>query len=186
KLYIVIVKKERLSKMMNYRTSDVAQQLNMNPKIIAKIAKKLNIQKDESGYYLYTNEDIEQISVYQSSKKIKGNSPSINNIDIIQNDIIVQSETPVIQHPIQQETEFIKTQFTSLEERMKDLEYSLTQKADDVVSYQLIQHRQELEDIHKEMKKIGEDLSVIQEQMIQFHSIAATFQESLQEEKKSF
>lgn len=68
----------------------------------------------------------------------------------------------------------IETQLQSLLKRIKDNEYSISQKADSVVTFQLLQHRQEIEECHKEIENLHHKIEILKEQLEQFQSVAAT------------
>lgn len=65
-------------------------------------------------------------------------------------------------------------QLHNLLKRIKDNEYSISQKADNVVSFQLLQHRQEIEDCRKEIMELHHKIDILKDQLEQFHSVAAT------------
>lgn len=68
----------------------------------------------------------------------------------------------------------IEKQLHSLLKRIKENEYSISQKADSVVSFQLLQHRQEIEDCRKEINELHHKIDILKDQLEQFHSVAAT------------
>lgn len=68
----------------------------------------------------------------------------------------------------------LEKQIQSLMKRIKENEYTISQKADSVVSFQLLQHRQELEDCRKEIDELHQKIGIIKDQLEQFHSVAAT------------
>lgn len=128
---------------MAYKTSDVAKKLDVTPNLISKIAKELQISKDEQGYYTFTDKDISKINIHISKKNIE--------------------KPPTIER-----------QLHTLLKRIKDNEYSISQKADSVVSFQLLQHRQELEECRKEIEGLQFKIDVLKDQIEQFQSVAAT------------
>lgn len=128
---------------MAYKTSDVAKKLDVTPNLISKIAKELQISKDEQGYYTFTDNDITKINIHISKKNIE--------------------KPPTVEK-----------QLHALLKRIKDNEYSISQKADSVVSFQLLQHRQELEDCRKEIEGLHFKIDVLKDQLEQFQSVAAT------------
>lgn len=128
---------------MVYKSSEVAKKLNVTSQVISKIAKELQIQKNEQGHYLFTPKDIQKIEVYISKKSIEKSLTT-------------------------------EEQLHALLKRVKENEYTINQKADDVVTFQLLQHRQELEDLRKEIDNSHHKIDILKEQIEQFQSVAAT------------
>lgn len=128
---------------MNYKTSDVAKKLNVSSNMISKIAKELHMNKDEQGFYIFTEKDITKINIYISKKNIE-KSPTFDN------------------------------QLQQLLKRIKENEYTISQKADNVVTFQLLQHRQELEEFRKEIGNLNQKIDILKEQLLQFNAVAAT------------
>lgn len=68
----------------------------------------------------------------------------------------------------------IDEQLSLIIKRIKENEYTISQKADNVVSFQLLNHREEIEELHESIAKLNKKIDIIDEQLIHYHSVAAT------------
>ena len=64
------------------------------------------------------------------------------------------------------------------------IENSLNKKADDVVSYQLLQHRREMEDLQAEMNLVKERLAYVEDLLKQKGTEVAVGNELIETQKK--
>lgn len=141
---------------MILNTHETAKHFGISANSLTKLAKQLGINKNAKGHYIYHELDIEKIATHLTSTKSK-------NI----------AEAPPIQE-----------QLNSLELRLRDTESAVKGKADDVVSYQLLQHRQELEDLHKKIAAIENKMSIMEDQLISYSAVAAA--KEIPSKKKGF
>ncbi|MRX71087.1 MerR family transcriptional regulator [Bacillus lacus] len=120
-------------------TTAVAKLLGVSPKTVQRWVKQLDLQmeRNELGHYLFTNEDIEML---------KGIQEQLHNGILLQ-DISVAKKKPrkaIVQAVPSSSDKSVE----ALAAKVSALELRLDQKADSVVSYQLLQHRQEMEELH--------------------------------------
>lgn len=145
-------------------TSAVAKMLGVSPSTIQRWVKQANLQMErtELGHYQFSEESIgilrsikEQLNqgVLLQELKIDGRKPRKANI--IAKD----------------------TQLEKLAGRVERIEYELRGKADDVVSYQLLQHRQEIEELKTEVARL-------QELVLGMHEVAVQLESAGPEEVK--
>jgi chromosome-anchoring protein RacA len=132
---------------MAYKTNDVAKKLGVNVKIILKYAKQENILKNELGHYIFSEDDIRAIKVYLSTPH--KNSPSIP-IELIES----------LQHQIQ-----------ALTKRTEENEGKLSRKADEGVSYQLLHHRKEIEELRNMVAKMDIRLRDLEENVTRYQDM---------------
>ncbi|GAA1371389.1 MerR family transcriptional regulator [Peribacillus frigoritolerans] len=125
-------------------TSAVARLLNVSHSTIQRWVTQLNmeVERNQLGHYQFSDEDIALLRKIQDQ---------LNEGIILQKVSI--SEKKIRKATLQKHSEPNK-EHDQLLERVIRLENGLKTKADDVVSYQLLQHRSEMEEMHKLVKKL--------------------------------
>lgn len=138
-------------------TSEVAKLLGVSSSTIQRWVKQLQLpmERNERGHYFFNNEDIELLKEIQQQ---------------IQNGVILQDITPNPQKMIRKGA--VKTTendqaFEKLSKKVSELELSLHAKADSVTSYQLLQHRMEIEELQNQFKELTQQLKTVQSQLIE-------------------
>ncbi|GAE44932.1 hypothetical protein JCM21738_1688 [Mesobacillus boroniphilus JCM 21738] len=148
--------------MMN--TSAVAKLLGVSPSTIQRWVKQANLQMErtELGHYQFSEESIEILKdikeqlnkgVLLQDLKVKGRKPRKATIPSVKPDMVLDK----------------------LMKRMEDFENRLNRKADEVVSYQILQHRREIEDLQNEVDRLKDVITSMEE--------AAAQQEQLSKEE---
>lgn len=148
-------------------TSAVAKMLGVSPSTIQRWVKQANLQMErtELGHYQFSEESIEVLKdikdqlnngVLLQDLKLKGKKPRKATVAAPQNDALLDK----------------------LMQRMDHLENKLSGKADDVVSYQILQHRREIEELQTEIARLNEVIDGMQQ-------AAAHLEEPAKEENKS-
>ncbi|RDE36247.1 MerR family transcriptional regulator [Parageobacillus thermoglucosidasius] len=132
---------------MELKTSTVAKRLGVSPKTIQRWVKKYHIpcQKNEAGHYVF---DAETISLLEQIKFEHGTA-------LEQRD----SQEP----PNKTSAEALFTVYNQFASRLQHIEHQLDQKADDVVSVQLLQHRQEIEELASHLHKLEQRIAKLEE-----------------------
>jgi len=139
--------------MMN--TSEVAKLIGVSASTIQRWVKQLELpmERNERGHYLFKQEDIELL------KKIKSQ---------IQNGTLLQDIAPLQEKKSRigtikavENNQALDVLFT----RVNGLEIDLNKKADSVVSYQLLQHRREIEELQNQIKELSQQLVTVQNQL---------------------
>ncbi|MGG3888482.1 MerR family transcriptional regulator [Metabacillus fastidiosus] len=129
-------------------TTAVSKLLNVSPRTVMRWAKQLNLQleRNELGHYQFSEADItslqnvkDQLAKGVLLQDITAEGQKKKRIGIVNN---TEIQMDYNQHEFQ--------------ERLDDLERTINGKADDVVSYQLLQHRKEMEELIKKIASLEE------------------------------
>jgi chromosome-anchoring protein RacA len=129
---------------MVLKTKTVSEELGVNPTTVQRWVRHFNIQcdKNEHGHYLFKQEDIEQL------REIKA---QLDN-GLLMSDIQIQS-FQASEKSAELPTQF-EEKFDRLNAAIRALEKKVEEKADAVVSYQMLQHASELEELIKKMENM--------------------------------
>ncbi|WP_163183949.1 MULTISPECIES: MerR family transcriptional regulator [Neobacillus] len=127
-------------------TAQVAKILGVSPSTIQRWVKQLDLpmERNERGHYLFHEEDIQLLKNIQEQ---------------LQNGVLIQEIQPptekkkprkgLIKSPENDQT------LEKLIAKVKELELNLNTKADSVTSYQLLQHRSEIEELQSQVKELS-------------------------------
>lgn len=132
-------------------TNAVAKLLGVSPSTIQRWVKHANLtmNRNELGHYVFNEDDIEVM------KKIQ---EQINNGVLLQD--IAAAAKKTRQATIKKETR--QPDYGSLLTKIKELEMKLDRKADEHVSYQLLQHRREIEELHDKIEVLTEKIELLE------------------------
>jgi chromosome-anchoring protein RacA len=144
--------------MMN--TSAVAKMLGVSPSTIQRWVKQANLQMERSelGHYQFSEESIEILKNIQEQLnngvllqdlKIKGKKSRKATVTPAPSDI----------------------RYEKLTERINNLENKLGGKADDIVSYQILHHRREIEDLQNEVGRLSDIIESLQQAAVQKEAV---------------
>lgn len=134
---------------MLLKTKQVSDELGVNPTTVQRWVKyfELSCEKNEKGHFLFTNDTLEELKSIKnhlrkgySMEKIKSGSPENS------------SSVKVIS----QETFEQRLDRFSL--RLEQLERQLEEKANEVITVQVLQHRSELDELVKKVTSLEEKL----------------------------
>lgn len=127
-------------------TSAVAKMLGVSPSTIQRWVKQANLQMErtELGHYQFSEESIEVL------KDIKN---QLNNGVLLQDLKLKGKKSRKATVVAQPTSDGLKEE---LSDRMDKLEKKVDGKADDIVSYQILQHRRELEEMQAEIAQLKE------------------------------
>jgi chromosome-anchoring protein RacA len=136
-------------------TSDVAKLLGVSQSTIQRWVKQLNLpmEKNERGHYLFKQDDIELL------KEVK---------EQIQKGVLLQDiNPPSVKKP---RKGFVKASdnevvIEKLVQKIANLEMRLNEKADSVTSYQLLQHRNEMEEMQKHINTLMDRIQTLEDQV---------------------
>ena len=132
-------------------SSEVAKILGVSTSTAQRWVKQLNLpmERNERGHYTFTVEDL----------------PILEDIrDQIQNGALLQEIAPVKISTARKGTvKAVETSpdFEKLMMMFSDLERKIDNKADSVASYQLIQHRKEIEELQSQVAELAAALEEI-------------------------
>ncbi|CAM4416826.1 MerR family transcriptional regulator [Paenibacillus alkaliterrae] len=137
------------------KTKDAADLLSVSQTTIKRWASTFPnfFHKDRFGHYIFSEQEIDLLI------HIKDRIDHGETLDRIE--LMTNKQPP---EPLQDETP-LHTHEPSLEDmltRIEHVEHSLDQKADEVVSVQLLQQREELEEMRKMIEQLAASLETIQ------------------------
>lgn len=129
------------------KTKDVSQLLGVSPKTVLSWVKnhKIACQKNEQGHYLFNAANIEELKSIQQQLYGEG----------IKEQTAVEKEEMVPRHVFNRK---MKEMMAIVEE----MQYQLNEKADAVVSYQLLNHRAEIEEMNKLLAKLEQRVANVE------------------------
>lgn len=157
-------------------TNEVAKKLNVSKSTIQRwVAQvKLDIDKTPHGYYRFNEADVETLKLIQEQVN--------NGLPLQKVSVPPKSRKGVISIPSNQ-----------VLKRIEQIERKLASKADEVVSYQLLQHRSEMEEMRKLINQLQNRVETLEEKLMSkdgvddailaFREVAAT---EKAEKKKPF
>ncbi|MEI4790032.1 chromosome-anchoring protein RacA [Bacillus sp. FJAT-53060] len=145
-------------------TNEVAKEIGVSSKTIHRWVKKLNIPvaRNELGHYEF-HEDI--VKLLKEVKHQMNEGVFLQDIKMSIHEETVQQLSPAVETTAAtQRLEALEGQVKKLlqqqsqvahvEERLQGLERKLAKKADECVSYQLLQHRREIEDLTTKLERL--------------------------------
>jgi chromosome-anchoring protein RacA len=135
-------------------TSEVAKLLEVSTSTIQRWVKQLQLpmERNERGHYYFNNDDIDLLRSIQEQ---------------IQNGTLLQDIAPVHEKKARKGTVKAVENNAALERLFTivgELETKMNTKADSVASYQLLQHRREIEELQGQIKQLTSQLESLQSQ----------------------
>ncbi|MEH7097056.1 MerR family transcriptional regulator [Neobacillus vireti] len=137
-------------------TSEVAKLLGVSSSTIQRWVKQLELpmEKNERGHYHFSSKDIQQLKeiheklqtgtlLHEISPVGEKRSIRKGTIKAVENDQVMEK----------------------LIGKVKELELSLHAKADSVASYQLLQHRREIEELQDQVKNLTQQVEHLQSKL---------------------
>ncbi|MCM3724141.1 MerR family transcriptional regulator [Neobacillus cucumis] len=142
-------------------TSEVAKLLGVSASTIQRWVKQLELpmEKNERGHYHFSSEDIHQLK--EIHEKLQAGT--------LLHEISPVGEKKSIRKGTVKAVENDKA-MEKLFEKVQELELSLHAKADSVASYQLLQHRREIEELQDQVKKLTQQMEHLQGQLNELNS----------------
>lgn len=133
-------------------TNAVAKLLGVSPSTIQRWVKhaNLNMNRNELGHYVFNDDDIEVM------KKIQ---EQINNGVLLQD--IAAAAKKTRQGTVKKEMR--DDDFEKIMNKITELEAKIDRKANEHVSYQLLQHRREIEELHDKIDALTERIELLEE-----------------------
>lgn len=133
------------------KTRDVAERLGINPKAVRRWINhfSLHCELNDLGHYMINETTYEQLEHIHEQMKL---GKSINEVTIH------RKERSVPSHKLDE-------RFTSLLLQIDQLDRKLQTKAGEVVEYQLLQHRKEIEEITDSLDKFNERLKIVEDKL---------------------
>jgi chromosome-anchoring protein RacA len=134
-------------------TNAVAKLLGVSPSTIQRWVKQANLKMDrnELGHYVFSEDSIEVLRKIQVQ---------VNNGVLLQD---IAAATKIKRQAV------IKTDshphYEKLETKIAELERKMERKADEIVSYQLLQHRREIEELHDTIHALTERIDMLEDKL---------------------
>lgn len=140
---------------MTMNTSEVANLLGVSSSTIQRWVKQLELpmERNERGHYYFCNDDIELLRSIQAQ---------------IQNGALLQEIAPVKEKKTRKGAVKAVENNAAVERLFSivtELEAKVNSKADSVTSYQLLQHRREIEDLQGQIKNLSNQVVQLQTQL---------------------
>lgn len=145
------------------KTKEVAERLSVSQTTIKRWAAMFPdyFPKDRLGHYIFSGQEV---GLLQSIKDRIDQGESLDSIDLkgIKSPAeLLQEPSPTPDKPMEE-----------LLSRIVHIEHSLDQKADEVVSFQLLQQRKELEDLRQMIQQLAVSLETIRKPSTEAASIS--------------
>ncbi|MBA2871350.1 chromosome-anchoring protein RacA [Anoxybacillus calidus] len=132
---------------MELKTSSVAKRLGVSPKTVQRWIKKYNIPcpRNEAGHYVF---DAETITLLEQIKFEQGAALEEES------DMDIETTAKETLYPDDIFETHVKPHIEEMTARLQSVERKLEQKADDVVSFQVLQHRKEIDELVEHIQKL--------------------------------
>ncbi|WP_404350342.1 MerR family transcriptional regulator [Sutcliffiella horikoshii] len=142
---------------MELKTHEVAKELGMAPRTVRKWVQKYEIpcRKNDYGHYVYDEEALARLETLKASGEVAGALDIAFDTDIKE----VQFENMSTRN---EESKALEHRLENLTERVSRTERMVQQKADEVVSYQLLQQRKEIEELTKTVDRLEKMIDQMQ------------------------
>ncbi|WP_377888838.1 MerR family transcriptional regulator [Alkalihalobacillus sp. R86527] len=142
---------------MLLKTKQVSDELGVNPTTVQRWVKFFNLdcEKNELGHFLFSDESISKLKHIQEELRSGQSMEEIKMTDSDQ-----QPKKPVTKVVSQEKFEQRLDRFSV---RLEQLERQLEEKANEVITVQVLQHRAELDELVKKVTRIEEKLMELEE-----------------------
>lgn len=133
------------------KTRDVAERLEVSPKVVRRWINhfSLDCQLNELGHYMINRKTYEQLEYIHRQIKL---GKTINEVSL------ERKEKSVAAHKLDE-------RFTSLLLQIDQLDRKLQSKAGEVVEYQLLQQRKEIEELTLSLESYKERLKIVEDKL---------------------
>ncbi|WP_368504457.1 chromosome-anchoring protein RacA [Alkalihalophilus sp. As8PL] len=149
---------------MTMKTKEVSEQLGVNPTTIQRWMKFFDIGCDtnEHGHYFFSDE---HVVVLKSIQEQLQEGKKMKEVDLSQFSSLVHKRPHSSVKKEKVSAAAYDEKLDQVMRRVEDLEMQLSQKADEVVSYQLLKHRSEIENMMKMLQKLEARLDQMEEKV---------------------
>ncbi|WP_078381705.1 MerR family transcriptional regulator [Sutcliffiella halmapala] len=161
---------------MELKTHEVARELGMAPRTIRKWVKKYKIpcSRNDYGHYVYDQKAITLLETLKASSEVAG------TLEVYEH--VLKNKEAALNNT--HSTDSKEHQMEKLIERMNRAEQLLDQKADEVVSYQLLQQRKEIEDLNRRIEKLENVILTLQEPPIKKYEPPLIFDQPIKPKRR--
>ncbi|MGG1685506.1 MerR family transcriptional regulator [Pseudalkalibacillus sp. NRS-1564] len=138
---------------MLLKTKQVSDELGVNPTTVQRWVKyfDLSCEKNELGHFLFSNETLEELKSIKNDLRRGYSMEKIKSAG--KNNSKVAMVTP----------ERFEQRLDRFSVRLEQLERQLDEKANEVITVQVLQHRSELEELVKKVSSLEEKLSELED-----------------------
>ncbi|CAG7643749.1 Chromosome-anchoring protein RacA [Paenibacillus solanacearum] len=151
---------------MMYSTKEAAQLLQVSPTTIKRWASHFQhrFSKDELGHYVFEESDMEKLAFIKQQLELK---LSLSQIDLPEEKPAARQSKPLPADTGQASDAHASSftrmtaQYGEIEKRLRHVENKLTEKADDIVCLQLLEHRRELEEISRTVRQLSQHMEEV-------------------------
>lgn len=139
-------------------TSALAKILDVSPKTIRRWIQLFDMQltKNENGHYVFNDDDVKTFS--DIKEKIRN---GITTKEIMQNMKHDPEKMPA-KVPESESSNRIEERFNEIFQQLKAQEKKINAKADEVVSYQILVHRKEIDELQSKIQQLEQKLNHIE------------------------
>ncbi|PSL50544.1 chromosome-anchoring protein RacA [Salsuginibacillus halophilus] len=127
-----------------YKTKEVADHFSVSARTVQSWIKRfnLNIQHNASGHYQFSDQDIQSIeAALHDEKTLRTEKPARNDHGLEHTD------------RLEEKLEYVLI-------RLAHVERLVESKADEVVTFQLLKHRHDIEDLKKAVQVLESEMTV--------------------------
>ncbi|WP_078409178.1 MerR family transcriptional regulator [Priestia abyssalis] len=137
------------------KTSDVAKELGINPKTVLKWVKQHDIpcEKNELGHFEFTDQHLEQL------KQVQSNSPSQR----VASTVSKREGTVSLTIEETEKWQEMQKQIDQMLMRLMENERRIEEKAGEVVTFQILEHRSEIDDLQQKVEKLEARIQELEE-----------------------
>ncbi|KOO50457.1 MerR family transcriptional regulator [Priestia koreensis] len=141
------------------KTSEVAKLLGVNPRTITKWIHQfeLNCEKNELGHFDFSEEDVESLREVQKTMQQGSRRQGV--------------VTKVVDEEM---TGLLQQQLDELLTRVIENERRTEEKAGEIVTFQILEHRKELDALHKHIQKLEGTIEELETKLKDQHSVRET------------
>jgi chromosome-anchoring protein RacA len=149
-----------------FKTKEVAEQLSVSQTTIKRWAAMFpaSFPKDRFGHYIFTSQEV---SLLKSVKERLEQGESLDSITLAENKPLNENQPQAKPLPNIRSLTATEPPMQEVWSRLVRIERSLDEKADEVVSVQLLQQRQELEDLRQMVQQLAASIESIQQPRLQ-------------------
>jgi len=135
-------------------TNEAAKLLGVSPKTVLRWITQLSLEIERTPlkHYRFSEEDVALLHKVQEQLK---NGTPLQNMKIHEKKV---RKAKAANKPPKDESKM----YDKLVERIEHLERKLSTKADDVVSYQILQHRNEIEELQSVVCELTQQIETLQ------------------------
>jgi chromosome-anchoring protein RacA len=130
-------------------TAEFAKKLGVSTKTVRKWIKNLNIPctKNEYGHYVFEDTDLPLFEEIRN--QVRSGVPT-EKVDLN----MQQPRKGTVRKMVQVNDKTLSEKLNKMMDRIKENERRIEEKASDVVSYQLLQHRKEIDELQKRVQTL--------------------------------